>query len=120
MKVYWRSTPLLLVLATLPALAEVSDKVATVPQLWLTALLAGVAALLASRYRFLLGLLLLPVSLFLSFAALEPINDPYVGPAVISELGNLYVLSGYGSAFTLLGLHGVGLWLGWRRKRSAA
>jgi len=120
MKIYWRSLPLLLVLAPSLALAEVSDKVATVPQLWLTAVLAGTTALLAGRYRLLLGLALLPVSLFLVLATLEPINDPYVGPAVVSELGHSYVHAGYGSAFTLLGLHAVGLWLGWRRKRAAA
>ena len=120
MKIYWHSLPLLLVFAPSSALAEVSDKVATVPQLWLTAVLAGTTALLAARYRLLLGLALLPMSLFLVLATLEPINDPYVGPAVVSELGHSYVHAGYGSAFTLLGLHAVGLWLGWRRKRAAA
>jgi hypothetical protein len=119
MRIYWRSLPSLLLLAPSAALAEVSDKVATVPQLWLTAILAGTVALLAGRHRLLLGLCLLPVSLFLVLATLEPINDPYVAPAVISELGYSYVSAGYGSALTLLGLHAVGLWLGWRRKRAA-
>ena len=120
MKALSRSSCLLLVLAPMPALAEVSDKVASIPQLWLTGALAGVVALLASRYRITLGTILLPISMLLVFAGLEPIHDPYVGPAVISEQGQIYVVAVYGSAIMLLALHFVGLWLGWRRRQRAA
>ena len=116
MKALSRSISLLLVLLPLPALAEVSDKVASVPQLWLTGVLAGVVAFLAGRYRVALGAILLPVSMFLIFAGLEPIRDPFVGPAIISEQGQTYVVAVYGSAIILLALHLAGLWLGWRRR----
>ena len=121
MKSLARSIYLLLVLLPLPALAEVSDKVASIPQLWLTGVLGGVVAFLASRYRVALGVILLPVSLFLIFVGLEPVRDPYVGPAVVSEQGQIYVVAVYVSAILLLALHLAGLWLGWRRwHRTAA
>jgi hypothetical protein len=54
----------LFLLLPLPAFAEVSDKVASIPQLWITACIAGAVAFLAGRYLFALGLILLPVSTF--------------------------------------------------------
>jgi hypothetical protein len=120
MKTLSRSISLILVLLPLPALAEVSDKVASVPQLWLTGVIAGVVALLAGRYRFTLGVILLPISIFLVFAGLEPVRDPFVGPAIISEQGQAYAVAAYGSAFVLLALHLAGLWLSWRRRQRAA
>ena len=120
MKSLSRLTLLLLALLPVPALAEVSDKVASIPQLWLTGAFAGVVAFLASRYRVALGAILLPVSAFFVFAGLEPIRDPYVGPAIISEQGPIYVVAVYGSTIILLALHVAGLWLGWRRWRRAA
>ena len=120
MKAHQRLIFLLLILLPLPALAEVSDKVASIPQLWISGTLAGIVVFLASRYRFALGAILLPVSAFLVFAGLEPIRDPYVGPAIAAEQGQIYVVSVYGSAIILLGLHLVGLCLGWRRRHMAA
>ena len=119
MKNFSRSVYLLL-LPPLPAFAEVSDKVASIPQLWITAAVAGVVAFLAGGYRFTLGLILLPVSAFLILAGLEPVRDPFVGPAVVSEQGQAYVVAAYGSAVILLLLHLAGLWLGWRRRYKAA
>jgi len=110
----------LLLLLPLPAFAEVSDKVASIPQLWIIASAVGVVTFLASRYRFALGLVLLPVSVLLILAGLEPVRDSFVGPAVISEQGQAYVVAVYGSATILLALHLAGLWLGWRRRYRAA
>ena len=102
------------------ALAEVSDKVASVPSLWITAFAAGALALLAGRYKLLLGVALLPISLFLVAASLEPVLDPYVGPAVVQEQGEAYLASVYASCAVILSLHLFGLWLGFRRRRTAA
>ena len=110
----------LLLLLPLPAFAEVSDKIASIPQLWITAAVVGLVAFLASRYRLALGLVLLPVSVLLILVGLEPVRDPFVGPAVIVEQGQTYVLAVYGSVTILLALHLCGLWLGWRRRYRAA
>ena len=111
-----------LLLTTLPgvALAEVSDKIASVPSLWTTALAAGGLALLVGRFKLLLGVALLPISLFLVAASLEPLLDPYVGPTVLREQGERYAASVYGSCAAILSLHLFGLWLGLRRRRAAA
>jgi len=111
----------LLLFALLPmsALAEVSDKAASIPQLWLTGLIAGAIAFLIGRYRVTLGAILLPVSALIVLAGLEPVRDPFVGPAVIAEQGGGYLVAAYGSAFMLLGLHLAGLWLGWHRRHKS-
>ena len=110
----------LLLLLPLPAFAEVSDKVASIQQLWIAAAVAGFVAFLVARYQFALGLILLPVSVVLIISGLEPVRDPFIGPAVISEQGQAYVWAVYGSATILLALHLVGLWLGWRRRYKTA
>ena len=110
----------LLLLLPLPAFAEVSDKVASIPQLWITAAVAGSVAFLAGRYRFVLGVVLFPISLLLILSVLEPVLDPFVGPAIVLEQGRSYLVAAYGSIALLLALHVAGLWLSWRHKHRTA
>lgn len=110
----------LLALVPMPAFAEVSDKVASIPQLWLTSGIAGAVAFLVGRYRVTFGAILLPISALIVVVGLEPVRDPIVGPAVVSEQGRGYLVAVYGSASMLLALHLSGLWPGWRRRMSAS
>jgi hypothetical protein len=83
--------------APIPAVAEVSDKVLSIPEIWLWSGLGAVVAFAAWRYRFWAGLLVsLPASLF-AIATIAEVRDPYVGPAILMEQGWLYVASAYGS-----------------------
>jgi hypothetical protein len=72
---------------------EVMDKE---PSLFGLALWYGVLcaiAYLASRKRWWLGLLLLPVIGI--FSNIAEVRDPYVGPAILQEAGQLYVTLSY-------------------------
>ena len=102
------------------AKAEVSDKIASIPELWVTAALVGFLLFVVSRVWVRVGLILLPVTAFLGYAALEPILDPYIRPAIFAEQGDIYFAAAYTTAGLMVTAHILGLWLGLRRRRAAA
>ena len=104
-----------LLLMTGIAHAEVSDKAASISQIWWCYLAVGVVALLLARYRFALGLVMLPVELLLIFINHDTLSDPYVGKALLAEQGSAYAWATYGGAVVMLLLLVIGLWLGWRK-----
>ncbi|HEY0627508.1 MAG TPA: hypothetical protein VGD10_12375 [Allosphingosinicella sp.] len=66
------------------------------------ALIAVALVLEALRPR--LGLLVVPFGLFVAWGTHAELSDPYVGPAILRELGKRYVWSSYASvAAGLLG-----------------
>jgi len=93
-------------------LAEVSDKMMSFPALivW-NVVLVLVAWVAAKKNRW---LVLLPLSLaaILAFGAAEEYRDPFVGPAVIHELGYSY------AALSFLPLYAV-VTFTMRKKKSA-
>ena len=110
----------LLLTAPGAANAEVSDKLATIPELWVTSVAAGALLFLLSRLWVRVGLILLPVTAFMAYVVLEPTFDPYVGPAILTEQGRTYFWVAYAAAILLVTLHVLGLWLGHRRRHAAA
>jgi hypothetical protein len=100
-----------------PAFADVSDKILSVPGMWLQAVLIGGAAILAGWFRWWLGLpfMILPIVIALSTVGLG--HDPEMGPAIIKEQGLTYFQNFYASALLAALLVGVGMWIGWRRRR---
>lgn len=81
-----------------PACAEVADKIASLGALWTWTLGLNIAAFLLAFVRPLLGLIVVPFAAFLAWGAYEEMSDPYVGPAILSELGQDYILGAYASA----------------------
>src|SRR5262245_56767860 len=84
-------------LVPMRAFAEVSDKVVSIPEVWLWSGLGAVVAYAASRYRLWAGLLVSPAAALVSGAAIATVMDPHVGPAVVEEQGWPYVATAYGS-----------------------
>jgi hypothetical protein len=102
-----------------PAMAEVADKEPTLGALWAWALAFNVAALLLARVRPWLALLVVPFSAFLAFTVCSELLDPYVGPAIVAELGKAYVWSGYASAvLSLIGPLAIAVAWNIQRRRS--
>ena len=95
--------------------AEVSDKAASLSQIWWTDIAIGIVALVLARYRFVLGLVMLPICLLIAYVDHDTLADPYIGEALIAEQGQAYVWAVYGGAFFMHALLAIGLWLGWRR-----
>ena len=108
-----------LCLSATPVCAEVSDKVLSVPGMWVQAVLIGCVAILAGRFRWWLGLpfMILPVVIALSTFGLRHTSG--LGPAIIEELGESYFLNFYASAMLAALMVVMGIWLGWRRKTSS-
>ena len=103
-----------------PAFAEISDKILSVPGMWIQALLIGGVAVLVCRFRWWLGLpfLILPVVIALSTFGLRHASG--LGSDIIKELGESYFLNFYASALLAAVLVGIGLLLGWRRRKPTA
>jgi hypothetical protein len=81
--------------AFVPLLAEVGDKV---PRLWMLALWCAGIALLAwvlTKKKKWLAIIPLPLAGFFALAATHETRDPFVGPAIIRELGYSYVVFCY-------------------------
>jgi hypothetical protein len=110
----------LLLIAPGLAKAEVSDKIATIPELWITAALAGLLLFVVSRVWVRVGLILLPGTAFLGYAALEPVLDPYIRPAISAEQGEVYFAVAYTAVGLMVAAHILGLLLGHRRYGAAA
>lgn len=95
------------------ALAEVTDKIPTLPEIWGCAALAALALLLAMRLKPRLSWLILPLlGLWFTTLLLE-VHSADVGPAIVSERGVGYVVQVYLAG----GLAVVAGWIGWRWRK---
>ena len=102
---------LLALLSPLPCLAEISDKAASIEQLWVQTIVLGLIGLFVGRWRFVAGLLILLLDLILVWGTWEMISDSHIGPS----LGSTYVSAAIASSIVMLSLTAIGMWLGWRR-----
>ena len=97
----------ILILFLTPAYAEVSDKMSTIPDLWLQGFVVGFVLLILIRWSIYFSILGILVTLFFGVVSYETFFDPFVGPAILKEQGAPYVISSYGSTFVIfLGLIG--------------
>jgi hypothetical protein len=90
-------------------LAEVSDKVPTIAGIWLFAAVISLLCLFASAWRRRAALVALPLIALWAFIITSEVRDPYVGPAIVAELGRGYVTQAYIAAiapviFVVIGL----------------
>jgi hypothetical protein len=97
--------------------AEVSDKEPTIVVIWSVGILVSLACFFVCRWRRLAACLVLPVAAIWAFGITSEVRDPYVGPAIVQELGRSYVASAYLLAVAPFGLVAIGLW---RRSRKDA
>jgi hypothetical protein len=81
-----------------PVLAEVGDKVPRLPVLFLWS--AALVLLARALIRKTKWLAILPIGFAVLFAvaATAEVRDPFVGPAIVGELGHSYVSLAYLSA----------------------
>lgn len=89
--------------------AEVMDKEQSVASIWGWAAVGGVMGLIATRYKWWLGFITLPVAVLIPAAALLAFHDPYVGPAIAHEAGSSYGLHCYCALAFVVIAHVLGL-----------
>lgn len=99
-----------------PALAEVSDKAATMSQHWYVAVPLTIALYFAGRFRWWLGAFLGILPTFLLIGAIEMALDPHVGRGLWREQGWLYFMSLWSSDMLMLAAMTLGIYQGWRRQ----
>ena len=102
-----------------PAFAEVSDKILSVPGMWVQAILIGCVAIFAGRFRWWLGLpfMVLPIVIALGAFGLRHASE--LGREIIKEQGESYFVNFYASALLAALMVGMGIWMGWRRRQQA-
>ena len=113
-------TTLAILLLPFPALAEVSDKMPTITQLWLQGLIGAILLLLLIRrfiWASILGFCVVP---FFAFASYDMLADPFVGPAIMKEQGTSYIVSAYGSVVLMFAGLAVGIYLNLKRNKNAS
>ena len=77
------------------ALAEVSDKISTVSELWLHGFIFGCIMYFLVLWHISFVLLALSLLSFFVFTAFDTLNDPHVGAAIIREQGASYIVALY-------------------------
>ena len=107
-----------LVAAVTPAaaLAEVSDKIPALAEVWSIAGIAAVVLLLAMRFKPRLSLLIVPLAALWFTALLLEVHSADVGPAIVREQGTGYVVQVYLAGALAVVAGWIGWW--WRRARS--
>jgi hypothetical protein len=106
-----KKLPLLLLLFPLICSAEVMDKEFSFSVVLLFALVGSISAYFSARYRPWLLLIVLPFLGLLAFAHLSEVNDSFVGPAMATEAGGVYILFSWLSPLLILALTVCGLFL---------
>lgn len=91
------------------ALAEVSDKIASIPGMWFQGLLLGGVAFFLASKAWWLSIVGIAFSIFLLFAVYDMQADENLRRSIILEQGNSYFLHGY-SAYSLIAIGSIGLW----------
>ena len=111
---------LLTLILLLPEIAhaEVMDKEPSLLAVWGVALIAAVAMFVAARFRPWLLVIVVPLPVLFSYGLLAEVTDQFVGPAVLREAGNVYIVSAWVAPLIAVGGALFGWWL--RRRYASA
>jgi hypothetical protein len=94
----------------MPFLAEVADKEAAIAAIWGIAAFFCVLGFLLCRWRRVAGLVALPLAALWTWAMVSELRDPYVGPAILRELGRGYAVQAYIEALIPFVFVAIGFW----------
>jgi hypothetical protein len=94
-----------------PSIPEVGDKEPSLVALWCIAVALTAIGFLVSRRRRAFLLLLAPLAATWGWAVVQELRDPYVGPAIVEELGRSYVIQAYVALVLPFAFMGLGLCL---------
>jgi hypothetical protein len=96
---------LLLLFFSLPAIAEVSDKMNSQADLYFSGFLSGCLLALLIRWSKWTNLIAWPLVALFFYFAYETFADPFIGPVIIQEQGIAYIFASYGlGVFALIGV----------------
>ena len=99
-----------------PIFAEVADKEPTITAVWIIAAVICFIGFLICRCHRVAGFLAVTFATLWAWAIFSELHDPYVGPAIVRELGQGYVTQAYLAALIPFFAVAIGFW---RRGRDA-
>jgi hypothetical protein len=91
-------------------LAEIGDKVPTAGKLWAVAAFLSVAGFVLCRWSRVAAIIVLPFAALWGTAVILELRDPYIGPAILEELGLGYVVQAYVTVFVPFMALVIGCW----------
>ncbi len=103
-----------------PLHAEVMDKEPSTSDNWILAVVTGVLAFAAWRWRRWAGCVVFALFALAVLNVWSELHDPSVGPAIVQEAGSSYAANFYASAAIGLVLHSTAAIWGLRRRRAYA
>jgi hypothetical protein len=92
----------ILLLVPVSVFAEVSDKMATQSELWITGLVGGIVLSAMVRWSKWLNFLAIPIVVLFFYLAYDTLAQPYIGQAIVKEQGKPYIYALYGSSIIVL------------------
>ena len=99
------------------AVAEVSDKIASIPVIWVQGAIIGAIVSFAAWFRWWLAFPAVLFALFLVFGMLDLWADPYMREAILHEHGSVYFVT-LASEIALIVIGAAfGAWFGYARNR---
>ena|SRR6267378_4909609 len=81
-----------------PILAEVGDKEPSLIEIWIVGLVVSCVVFFLCRWRRMAVWVRLPIAVFPGLMIIPELRDPYVGSAIVAELGSDYVWHAYFAA----------------------
>jgi hypothetical protein len=109
---------LALVVRPATAIAEVSDKAASIPDHWIVAVPVAILVFLIARFRWWLAIPIAVVPAIFLSGSFDMTADPHIGGGLWQEQGLPYFLSLWSSDLFVVVALGAGAFRGWRRRRS--
>jgi hypothetical protein len=105
-------------LISLGVFAEVSDKIASIPQMWLQGFLFGGIGFLLSTKKWWLSLIGFILVFAMASGTYDMQTDKFMSAAVINEQGEGYFITGYISSAVAALLTASGVFYGiWRKSK---
>jgi hypothetical protein len=93
----------------MPILAEVADKEPTITEIWCLAAVCCLVSVVMCRWRRAASLVALSVATLWAWIMISELRDPFVGPAILRELGRGYISQAYFVAILPFVAIGIGL-----------
>ena len=82
--------------------AEVSDKMPTQQEIWLTGIIVSFVFIILLRWAKWINILAIPLTILFFYFAFDTLTQPDIGPAIVKEQGKTYILALYGSTTSVL------------------
>lgn len=97
---------------------QTMTRVPPLPAVWTLALFIGIAGFLCGKYKYKVIFLYVPLTLIMVIGFYGDLNNEFIRPAIINELGVSYIYQSYAAMAVALVLPTVGALIGYRKEHA--